>query len=320
MAYTSGYLLVFGTIMTAVVLLVRDPRLAAARSDGPVALCSGGGRRGLRDRAVGNSLPESGDRTANGQVADEKSPSISATPKGYLAAAGRLHSATWSAVFFKDPVDSFFPGFIVIGLDIVALMRSVNRRARSRLTRRRRRHAPRDCGSRVSALARDAYARLRMGLPSVSADARTARCRAIWQFVPARHVSACRPRPGRARARRWRSNPAQSRLVLTFTVALIAIANAESLRAPFLVSPFTGIPRLYTLLRQRTGGGAGGSAVLSAPGGLRERRIRAQFHGALAAADERLQRLHAGVVHRGRGRVLVISRATTRSTRCVRPA
>jgi len=40
----------------------------------------------------------------------------SATPMGYLAAAGRIHFSTWSGRFFKDPVDSFFPGVTLIVL------------------------------------------------------------------------------------------------------------------------------------------------------------------------------------------------------------
>src|SRR5262249_52516237 len=46
----------------------------------------------------------------------------SATPRGYLASAGRIHLSTWSARFFKDPVDSFFPGFTLIALAGVALL------------------------------------------------------------------------------------------------------------------------------------------------------------------------------------------------------
>ena len=52
----------------------------------------------------------------------------SASPKGYLAAAGRVHFYTWSGRFFRDPVDSFFPGFVVLTLAGVALWRAARRR------------------------------------------------------------------------------------------------------------------------------------------------------------------------------------------------
>jgi uncharacterized protein (DUF697 family) len=46
---------------------------------------------------------------------------FSATPKGYLAASGRLHSSTWSGRFLRNPVDTFFPGVVAILLGAVAL-------------------------------------------------------------------------------------------------------------------------------------------------------------------------------------------------------
>ena len=52
----------------------------------------------------------------------------SATPLGYLASAGRVHFSTWSGRFFKDPVDSFFPGFVVLVLSGVAIAAAVRRR------------------------------------------------------------------------------------------------------------------------------------------------------------------------------------------------
>ena len=55
----------------------------------------------------------------------------SATLKGYLAAAGTIHVSTWSGSFFRDPVDSFFPGVVVIALTLVALWRAWSSRATS---------------------------------------------------------------------------------------------------------------------------------------------------------------------------------------------
>ena len=111
MAYTSGYLLVFGVVMIGgrrCSCACREwlPRAAAVLSRFALAA----GRRGGRDRCqlcipYQRAPPNSAwcDRS-------RASPRYSATPKGYLAAAGRLHFSTWSGRFFKDPVDSFFPG------------------------------------------------------------------------------------------------------------------------------------------------------------------------------------------------------------------
>ncbi len=60
----------------------------------------------------------------------------------------------------------------------------------------------------------------------------------------------------------------------------------------------------------------GGGPVLSAARRVRERRIRAQLHRALAAADERLQRLHPRHVSRVRRRRSGTSRGNMRSRRC----
>src|SRR3954467_6553444 len=45
---------------------------------------------------------------------------FSATPRGYLASASRVHGSTWSARFFTDDVNSFFPGFTVLALSLLA--------------------------------------------------------------------------------------------------------------------------------------------------------------------------------------------------------
>src|SRR6266540_1107277 len=127
MAYTSGYLVVFAVVMIAIALVTRvpewrtrarrlAPRLAVAGIVAAVAILPVylPYRRAAREQHMLRSL----------DVIKE----YSATPTGYIASAGRLHFSTWSGRFFKDPVDSFFPGFVVLALAGVAIAAAVRRR------------------------------------------------------------------------------------------------------------------------------------------------------------------------------------------------
>ncbi|HEX9369009.1 MAG TPA: hypothetical protein VF921_20435 [Vicinamibacterales bacterium] len=127
MAYTSGYLVVFAAVMIGIVLVTRAPewwprarrfapRLAAAGIVAAIAIApvSLPYRRAARDQHMVRTLDVVKD--------------YSATPAGYLASAGRLHFSTWSGRFFKDPVDSFFPGFVVLALAAAAIVAAARRR------------------------------------------------------------------------------------------------------------------------------------------------------------------------------------------------
>ena len=52
----------------------------------------------------------------------------SATLTGYVASAGRIHFQTWSGRFFRDPIDSFFPGFVVLLLAMAGAAIGIRRR------------------------------------------------------------------------------------------------------------------------------------------------------------------------------------------------
>ncbi len=100
------------------------------------------------------------------------------------------------------------------------------------------------------------------------------------------------------------------RLMTATAVVLLVLVNIEAVRAPFHYRPFDGIPGIYKMLAKEPGP----VVLVEVPfypraRGVRERRVRAELDGALAAADERLQRLYANVVSRIRGRVLVLSGA-----------
>jgi hypothetical protein len=127
LAYTSGYLIVFAAVMLAIVMLTRVadwwPRkrvvlpamaIAAIASAAAILPLAVPYRRVAREQHMVRPL--------------ELVREYSATPRGYLAAAGRIHFSTWSGHFFKDPVDSFFPGFAVLALAAAAIGAAARRR------------------------------------------------------------------------------------------------------------------------------------------------------------------------------------------------
>ena len=248
MAYTSGYLVVFGTVLVAVVVLARvgDWRtramtvlsrfvvaaLVAATAILPVYLPY---RRVAHEQGMIRSLVN---------VAE-----YSATVKGYLAAAGRVHFYTWSGGFFKNPVDSFFPGFVVIALVLAAVWFSFRRRV----------PLPQDPRSRVVmllALAATGFV--------LSLGTQTPVYGWLFRIFP--------PMAGLRAAARFgnlfllgmsvlaglglalvRRRTTSTRMALALGIGAVVLANVESLRAPFPFTRFNGIPRIYSLLAEEPG-------------------------------------------------------------------
>lgn len=247
MAYTSGYLLVFGAVMIAVALLIRTPewmprarlvgsRVALAGIAAAVAIVP----LWLPYRRVAS---EQGMVRSLGAVSD-----FSATPGGYLAASGTIHFATWSARFFKDPVDSFFPGVIVFALAVVGVSLAVRRDARTdTLTRRRivMLGAIAATGFVLSLGTRTpVYGWLYQAFPPMQGLRAAARFGNL--FLLAMSVLAGF---GLAHIRTsLQPNAHGLRHPARLAVMLLVIANAEALRAPFEYQRFTGTPRLYRLL------------------------------------------------------------------------
>jgi len=168
---------------------------------------------------------------------------FSATLKGYLASAGRIHFSTWSGAFFKDPIDSFFPGFVVIGLAAfciwTAFQSSTGR-------------------SRVIMLVAIATTGLILSLGT-----RTPVYGWLFHVFPPMHGLRAAARFGNLfllgmavlaglglASLRMRTS---SRNALWLGVALIAAANLESLRAPFTYARFDGIPPIYSILADEPG-------------------------------------------------------------------
>ena len=111
MAYTSGYLIVFASVMVAVVLVARVRRLVAA--SGPRARCCSRWprRSGRRSPSLPVYLPYRRVAREQGMVRSlEAVADFSATLTGYLAAAGRIHFSTWSGRFLHEPGRRLLPG------------------------------------------------------------------------------------------------------------------------------------------------------------------------------------------------------------------
>jgi hypothetical protein len=243
MAYTSGYLFVFAVVMVAIVLLVRIrewmPRassvlgrfaLAAVVAAAVVVPLAIPYQRAAREQGMVRSL--------------ETVSEFSATPKGYLAASGTIHIRTWSAGFFKDPVDSFFPGFVLILLSMVAIWRVAGRAEPiGGVTR-----------GRVAMLIAMAAAGFVLSLgtqtpvygwlyrvfPPMQGLRAAARFGNLFLLGMAILAGL-----GLAALRASWPRPRQAAIV---AAVLVVAANVEALRAPFEYRRFTGIPRLYSLL------------------------------------------------------------------------
>ena len=247
MAYTSGYLLVFGAVMIGVALLVRAPEwMPRARSVGSrVALAGIAATAAI----VPLWLPYHRVAAEQGMVRSLAAVSdFSATPGGYLAASGTIHFATWSARFFKDPVDSFFPGVIVFALAVVAVSLAVRPGARTdTLTRRRivMLGAIAATGFVLSLGTRTpVYGWLYQAFPPMQGLRAAARFGNL--FLLGMSVLAGF---GLAHIRsRLQPYAPGLRHPAVLAAILIVVANVEALRAPFEYQRFTGTPRLYTLL------------------------------------------------------------------------
>jgi hypothetical protein len=249
MAYTSGYLVVFGAVMVGVVVLVRigdwwrraarvipalgGAAIAAVLIMLPVYLPY---RRVAREQGMVRSLVD---------VAD-----YSATPRGYLAAAGRIHFSTWSGGFFRDPIDSFFPGVIVIVLALLAIWWTWARRRDGSETSVNRHRlvmliAIAATGFVLSLGTRTpVYGWLFHLFPPLQGLRAAARFGNLFLLGMAGLAGI-----GLAMARR-RMAPTRA---VWLGVALLVGANLESLRAPFAYTRFTGIPALYSLLADEPG-------------------------------------------------------------------
>lgn len=250
MAYTSGYLAVFGAVLVAVVVLARFAdwrtravpvlsRFAVAAVVASVAILPLylPYHRVAREQGMIRSL-------AN--VAE-----YSATVKGYLAAAGRVHLHTWSGGFFRNPVDSFFPGFVVIVLALAALWFCIRRPDAVTVLGFARSRAVMLLALALAGFVLSlgtqtpVYGWLFRVFPPMAGLRAAARFGNLFLLGMSALAGI-----GLAILRRRAASP---RAAMVLGVALVALANVEALRAPFQYTRFTGIPRTYALLAQEPG-------------------------------------------------------------------
>ncbi len=248
MAYTSGHFLIFATVMIAVALLsrpaewIREPlavlprfALAAALTTAAVLPLSLPYQRVAREQGLVRSLENVGE--------------YSATLKGYLAAAGRLHYSTWSAPLFQNDVDAFFPGVTVLALSLAAVILAWRDRTAGAGTTRRRTPMLIAIGGVGMVLSlgthTPVYGWLYAIFPPLSSIRAAARFGNLFLLALALLAGMG--------AALLRSSGVFGRHATAATIALIALVNVEAIRAPFHYSRFDGIPNLYSILAREPG-------------------------------------------------------------------
>ena len=242
MAYTSGYLLVFASVMIAIAVVVRTPEcLGRVRATAgmfalativsvvavlPIAIP-------YRRVAVEQNMVRSLD------VVRE----YSATLTGYLAAAGRVHFHTWSASMFSNPVDAFFPGVAAVLLTLAAIWYAVKGTQSKRVAMM--------CGIGLTGfvlslgLQTPVYGWVFSIFPPMQGLRAAARFGNLFLLAIAvlAGLGLAALRQGDA-GRRWTT---------AIAIAAVAIVNVEALRAPFEYRRFEGIPQIYRLLASEPG-------------------------------------------------------------------
>jgi hypothetical protein len=241
MAYTSGYFVVFATVMIAVVLIVRISdgirSLQVAAMFGLAAITAAvlalplliPYRRVAIEQHMVRPLAEAG--------------LYSATLIGYLAAPGRVHFGTWSSGFFANPVDSFFPGAIAVLLSLAAIWHAIRRRdepARVAMV-----FAIGFIGLLLSLGPKTPlYAWLYTVFPPMQGLRAAARFGGLFLLAIALLAGIGLARLRQGLNRRWATAAA---------IAAVFLVNLEALRAPFEYRRWRGIPEIYRLLASEPG-------------------------------------------------------------------
>ena len=252
LAYTSGYLIVFGILMIVVAIVARAADWLSHPARVAKALAVAAAVTAALITPV--SLPYLRVARTEHMVRSLGEAAIySATLKNYVAAAGSIHMATWSTRLFNDPVDPLFPGICAVLCAAIAIGSAAIRPGENRLLRRR-----------VFMLAAIAAAGMILSLGT-----HTPIYGWLYRAFPPMQGLRAPSRFGnlfllgvaglagfglvqlrrRFEAKRW---------IGAVSIAVVVIANLEALRAPFQFTRFEGIPNVYTMVRD-----APGSVVLA---------------------------------------------------------
>ena len=241
MTYTSGYLLVFASVMVAVVVAVRAPEwLGRFRA---VA----GGFAVATSVAVLAAIPVAIPyrRVASEQHMIRSLDGVreySATLTGYIAAAGSVHFHTWSGRFFTNPVDAFFPGATAILLAAFAVWYGLEGNQRMRVVML---CAVGLMGFLLSlGLQTPVYGWLFTVFPPMQGLRAAARFGNLFLLAIALLAGLGLAAFRRAHPRRW---------IAPAAVAALVAVNIEALRAPFEYRRFDGIPKIYDVLASEAG-------------------------------------------------------------------
>jgi len=249
MAYTSGYFVVFATVMIAVVLLVRTADWAGrfVRVAGMFGLAAA--TAGVL--ALPLIIPYRRVAVEQHMVRPLAEANLySATFSGYLAASGRLHFETWSAGFFANPVDTFFPGGIAVLLSLLAIgyaLRGRDDRIRVAMV-----FAIGLTGFVLSLGPKTpVYAWLYAAFPPMQGLRAAARFGGLFLLAIALLAGM-----GLARLRQGSGGggqPGNKRWATAVAIAAVFLVNLEALRAPFEYRRWGGIPEIYKLLANEPG-------------------------------------------------------------------
>ncbi len=243
LAYTSGYLAVFGVVMIAVVILARLP--GWRRTILPVAAGFALATIVATLLVLPMYLPYRRVAQEQGMVRTlEAVREYSATPGGYLAAPGTVHHATWSGRFVAPTADPFFPGVVAILLTGAAVWGAIRLRLHS--ARVVMLAAVGVAGVVLSlGLQTPAYGWLFAVFPPLRGMRGAARFGALFLLAVALlagfGLAALRQR---AAGRRW---------ALAAAVLALGLVNLEAWRAPLAYRWFERIPRVYELLAREPG-------------------------------------------------------------------
>jgi hypothetical protein len=256
LAYTSGYLVVFALVMLPIAVLVRALEWRPRARQVTVALAIATAVSALvilpvylpyRRAAIEQHM------TRPLEVVQDYSTALSR----YLATAARLHNATWSARFFEEGVDSFFPGFVILGLAAFAVVTTMRRRRK--ITSAPDATSPSATVSTAPNVLRWRVAMLvAIGLAGVILSLGTHTPVYGWLFAifpPIRSLRAA----SRFGNLFLLAVAVLGGIAVSWTqqrwlaIALLVLVNIESLRAPIAYEPFTGIPGVYKEVARESG-------------------------------------------------------------------